>query len=238
MDERRWRVGELAEATGVTVRALHHFDEIGLLSPADRSPTGHRLYTAADVAALHRIVALRRLGVPLSGIAAALAGTGEVIELVRRQRDQIAAEIDVRQRLRERLDAVLRAVADGGEPTVDQLIEIMEVMMDERGFSLEEKEAFRARHGHLEEWQRRGAELDAEGARLIANGIDPADAAAQDLGRRWTELMTELAGGDRRVLSSLYARLDRKGAAAATRGSVSAQTWDYLKRVLAVGYGS
>jgi DNA-binding transcriptional MerR regulator len=228
----------LAAATGVTVRTLHHFDEIGLLSPTERSPTGHRLYTGADVARLHRIVALRRLGVPLSGIAAALSGAGDAVDLVRRQRDQVAAEIGVHQRLRERLDAVLRALRGGGRPTVDQLIQIVEATMDGSGFSLEEKAAFRARHGDMADWQHRGAALDGEARRLVSEGVDPADTAAQDLGRRWAELMTELAGGDRKVLSSIYARLDRKGAAPATKGAVSAETWDYVKRVLAVGYGS
>ena len=65
MDERRWKVGELAAVTGVTVRTLHHFDEIGLLHPAERSPVGHRLYTTSDVQRLYRILALRQVGISL-----------------------------------------------------------------------------------------------------------------------------------------------------------------------------
>jgi DNA-binding transcriptional MerR regulator len=47
MEERHWKVGELARATGLTVRTLHYFDETGLLRPVARSAAGHRLYTAA-----------------------------------------------------------------------------------------------------------------------------------------------------------------------------------------------
>lgn len=61
-----WRVGALAELTGLTVRALHHYDHLGLLRPSQRTPAGHRLYTADDVARLYRINLLRRLGFPLN----------------------------------------------------------------------------------------------------------------------------------------------------------------------------
>ena len=60
------RVGELAKRTGVTVRALHHYDSIGLLQPSARSEGGYRLYDRDDVARLHGIQTLRRLGVPLA----------------------------------------------------------------------------------------------------------------------------------------------------------------------------
>ena len=62
MDGRRRKIGELAAATGLTVRALRHFDDVGLLCPAERSPAGHRWYTGDDVRRLYRIVALRQLG--------------------------------------------------------------------------------------------------------------------------------------------------------------------------------
>src|SRR6195952_2698204 len=63
-----WKVGALASAPGLTVRALHHYDHIGLLCPSHRSSAGHRLYTADDVTRLYRISLLRRLGLPLAQI--------------------------------------------------------------------------------------------------------------------------------------------------------------------------
>ena len=67
-----WKIGELARRTGLTVRTLHHYDEIGLLSPAERSDGGHRVYDEAGVQRLYRIVSLRSLGFPLDAIAQAL----------------------------------------------------------------------------------------------------------------------------------------------------------------------
>lgn len=52
---RTWRVGPVPDRTGLTVRALHHYDQLGLLTPARRTTAGHRLYDETDVARLHRI---------------------------------------------------------------------------------------------------------------------------------------------------------------------------------------
>ena len=57
--EEAWRVGELAREAGLSVRALHYYDEIGLLSPSRRTDSGHRLYTAGDVVRLQRIKSLQ-----------------------------------------------------------------------------------------------------------------------------------------------------------------------------------
>jgi DNA-binding transcriptional MerR regulator len=60
--ETTWKVGELAERTGVSVRTLHHYDEIGLLSPPWRTEVGHRLYSVRDILRLQQIRSLRALG--------------------------------------------------------------------------------------------------------------------------------------------------------------------------------
>jgi len=71
---RTWKIGELAHETGLTVRALHHYDRLGLLRVASRTEGGHRTYTQDDVRRLHRIVALRSLGIGLDDLRAILAG--------------------------------------------------------------------------------------------------------------------------------------------------------------------
>ena len=63
-----WTVGQVADELGVTVRTLHHYDEIGLLHPSERTPAGYRLYTAEDLERLQNIVVYRRLGFPLEEI--------------------------------------------------------------------------------------------------------------------------------------------------------------------------
>src|SRR5215471_13396340 len=62
------KVGELARRTGLTVRTLHHYDEIGLLRPSLHTEAGHRLYTADDVARLQQVLSLRQLGFSLEEV--------------------------------------------------------------------------------------------------------------------------------------------------------------------------
>src|SRR5699024_2103195 len=61
-------VGAVASLVGVTVRTLHHWDEIGLAGPSERTAAGYRLYTAADVARIHRVLVYRELGVSLDAL--------------------------------------------------------------------------------------------------------------------------------------------------------------------------
>ena len=65
---REWRVGQLAELSGVTVRTLRYYDQTGLLHPSGQTSGGHRLYDQQNVTRLYRILALRRLGFSLSEV--------------------------------------------------------------------------------------------------------------------------------------------------------------------------
>src|SRR4051794_21056662 len=119
-------VGALAQAAGLTVRTLHHWDELGLLRPADRAASGRRLYSPADVERLYRIVALRRLGLSLEDIRGALESEGlrsSVTAHLARVEAEIAQARAVQQRLRGILDAFDRL----GEPSTDQIIDVIEV---------------------------------------------------------------------------------------------------------------
>jgi MerR family transcriptional regulator, thiopeptide resistance regulator len=244
VDDRRWRVGELAEATGLTVRALHHFDDIGLLRPSERSATGHRRYAGGDVQRLYRILALRQLGMSLSEIARSLDGQVDDLELaVQGQLAQVEHQIELQRKLRRRLVALLAAIRKAPEPSIDELIATMEAMMQASYFTADQLAQLRQRHREAGEegfarWQRRWAELAAEVAAHVAAGADPADASVQETARRWNDLMDHMTGGDRGIVSAMYAALDGKGPEAATRGVVSTEVWDYIKRAFAVGFGS
>lgn len=127
--DRTWRVGELADRTGLTVRALHYYDEIGLLVPSLRTHAGHRCYSEADVQRLHRILALRGFGLALAEIGQVLDGVGtNPRELIQRQLDQVNERIVAAHRLRYSLLGVLGAFDRSIEPSTTQLIELIEVM--------------------------------------------------------------------------------------------------------------
>ena len=88
-------VGEVSELTGVTVRALHHYDELGLLSPSERSGAGYRLYSYEDLARLQEILIWRQLGFSLAEIASLLDDPRhDRLGALERQRELVAREID------------------------------------------------------------------------------------------------------------------------------------------------
>ncbi|WP_280274608.1 MerR family transcriptional regulator, partial [Nocardia wallacei] len=113
-------VGQVATRLGVTVRALHHWDEIGLARPSLRTPAGYRLYTADDLERLHRIVVYRELGLGLDRIRAVLDDSAaDVPGALRAQRSQLADRIAHLQRLSAGLDRMIEAHergAGGGTP--------------------------------------------------------------------------------------------------------------------------
>lgn len=96
-------VGELSRLTGVTVRTLHHYDEIGLVRPSQRTAAGYRLYSDDEALRLQQVLVLRELGVPLNEIGDAIDAAGDRAALLRKHRAQLAAK-------RTRLDAMLAAV--------------------------------------------------------------------------------------------------------------------------------
>ncbi|MGK5631758.1 MerR family transcriptional regulator, partial [Streptomyces sp. URMC 123] len=98
-----WKVGSLAEASGLTVRTLHHWDSIGLLSPSRRTAGGHREYTEGDLVRLYQVLALRNLGLSLETIGVCLDAGVDPARLIRDHvrsvEDSIAALDTVRRRL-------------------------------------------------------------------------------------------------------------------------------------------
>ena len=124
-----WSIGELAAQTGLTVRTLRHYDEIGLARPSCRTSAGHRRYDDADLRRLHRIVALRDFGFRLAEIGELLDEPApDVRDLLQRQRDLADERAQRSARLRDRLDAVLSKVDDAGRPSADTLLDLIEEM--------------------------------------------------------------------------------------------------------------
>jgi DNA-binding transcriptional MerR regulator len=237
-------VGHLARATGLTVRTLHHWDEIGLLRPAGRSGAGHRRYSDEDVARLYRIVALRRLGLSLDDVGEALDAEGPdlraaVAAHLARVERQLAAQRELRRRLVGILDAFDRL--DG--PSTDQIIDAIEVMtMAERYYTPEQLEQLAERREELgdariRDYEQEWAELLAAMERERAAGTDPADPGVQALAARWRELIAAFTGGDMGIHDSLNRMYEGEGVERASRGAVSPELFEYARRAIEVTPG-
>lgn len=123
------KVGELATVTGLTVRTLHYYDEIGLLSPSGRSGAGHRLYSTDDVQRLYRIGLLRGLGLRLEEVAAALDDPAwDLTGVMNRHIGQLDRKLAVGHRLRQRLSTMVATLTDQRSLETRELLDTLEDM--------------------------------------------------------------------------------------------------------------
>ncbi len=111
-------VGEVANVASVSVRTLHHYDEIGLLVPSGRSQSGYRLYTDDDLAALQQVLFFKELGFGLADIARVMHDpTFDRLEALRMQRRMLRDKAAQLALLVEAVDAAIDATE--GAVTVD-----------------------------------------------------------------------------------------------------------------------
>jgi DNA-binding transcriptional MerR regulator len=186
-------VGELARQTGLSVRTLHYYDEIGLLAPSAHTGAGHRLYTARDVARLQQIKSLRQLGFSLEEVRDCLGRPDfsplRVVEMhLARLREQIALE----ERLCDRLEAIAVHLRSAEEVSAEEFLQTIEGMtMVENIYTPEQMKQFEeiAKPVGPEEIQAVQEAWTALLADVRANrDLDPASPEAQALARRWDEL--------------------------------------------------
>jgi DNA-binding transcriptional MerR regulator len=242
MAEKVWRIGDLARQTGLTVRALHHYDEIGLLVPTGRTASGHRLYSETDVRKLYHIMALRQLGLALGDIGSVLAGNGsEPRALLRRQLAALERQGSLIDDLRNRLTVILDALDKACEPSAKTLVTTLEVMTRmEKFYTPEQLAQLSERRRKLgdeaiadaeQQWAELIAGLDAEHKR----GTDPSKPRVQELARRWKELIEAFTGGDEGIRRSLQTMYEQEGPEQASRGTVSSELADYARRAHEAG---
>jgi DNA-binding transcriptional MerR regulator len=120
-----YSVGQVAGFAGVTVRTLHHYDEIGLLSPGGRSHAGHRRYDDADLDRLQQILFYRELGFPLDEVASLLDDPdADPQEHLRRQHELLAARIAKLQEMAAAVETAMEARKMGINLTPEEKFEV------------------------------------------------------------------------------------------------------------------
>jgi DNA-binding transcriptional MerR regulator len=212
---RAYQVKEFAELAGITVRALHHYDRMGLLKPR-RTQAGYRLYDLRDLERLEQIVALKFLGIPLKQIKTLLDHTAlDLPDALRLQRRVLEDK-------RLLLDRAIGAIRDAekamrsGQPAdaalLKKIIEVIEMQdsmnWSKKYYSEEAQARIDARKAlwspELQERvTREWTELFCAVEAAMAQGEDPAGVKAQALAGRWKKLVEEFTGGDPEITSGL-----------------------------------
>lgn len=224
----RLKVGELAKRSGLTVRTLHHYDAIGLLTPSARADNGYRLYDRDDIARLHRIQAMRRFGLSLTEIGAYLAEPDTPLaSVVERQIAMLDQQIDQASRLRERLSHLRDMLLEGKEPELaDWLITLELMTMYDKYFSEDELARlpmYRNAQTPNPEWMALVGQMRAS----MESGAPAESARARELAKRWMSLLVRDTNGDPRLLAKLNIMHDNEPAIQTHMG-ISKALRDYV----------
>lgn len=163
-------VGATATLVGVTVRALHHWDALGLVRPSERSLAGYRLYSASDVARIHRVLIYRELGLPLEDIGALLDDPAtNATGSLQHQRAQLVERVSHLQQMIMAMDRMIEATTSGVLLSAEEQVAIFGGDW-QPGWAA----GARDRWGHTAQWTQyaeRAAQRTADDWREIAENV-------------------------------------------------------------------
>ena len=214
-EDRAYRIKEFAELAGITVRALHHYDRLGLLKPR-RTRAGYRMYSVPDLERLEQIVALKFLGIPLKQIKVLLGR--DALELRDALRVQRRALEEKRRLLEDAICAIQEAetsIKPGQQPDTALLKKIIEVIEMQNNSDWAKKyyseDALETIEQGRQKWSpelqervtKEWTDLFRDVEAAIAREENPASEAAKALGVRWKKLVEGFTGGDPEVSRGL-----------------------------------
>ena len=225
------KIGDLAKRTGLSIRTLHYYDELGLLSPSHRNKAGHRFYDDQDIIQLQQILSLRQLGFSLDEIRESVQGPDfslpQVIELHRaRVREQIALS----RTLLKRLNAIAQELETTDAVAVENLIEAMEtISMSGQYFTTEQQAVLEIRFNeHETEWQGLLSQIRTE----MNKGTDFNSPDVRILARRWLAGMKSFIQGDHTIYTSLTRMVQQEDPV--SWGRMDAATFEYMLKAVSI----
>jgi DNA-binding transcriptional MerR regulator len=209
-----YQTQDFAELAGVTVRALHHYDRIGLLKPAARTAAGYRLYSESDLRRLEQIVVLKFLGLPLNQIKDALdSGPSALVEVLRAQREaleQRSRQIGIAVRAIAQAEATVESGTNADTHIFEIIRSVTEMDKNNEWIMQYYSPAARARiEERAKSWTPElQSQCEKDWAELIAEvkaamNEDPASEKVQALAARWKQLVEGFTGGDPEITDGL-----------------------------------
>jgi MerR family transcriptional regulator, thiopeptide resistance regulator len=233
-------VGELAKRTGVSVRTLHYYDEIGLLSPSHRTEASYRLYGEADIRRLQQIVSLRQINFSLDQIRECLEQSDFSFDhVLALHTTRLREQIEQSCQLLNRLETLAETVKSAEIVSVEALIQTIEaICMLEKYYTPEQLATLKQRRELLGEEAIRQSQTDwqdliAQARMAMEQGTDPASAPVQALARRSLELIQAFTGGDPGIEQSLNRMYQQEQPEIASRGAIDAAVMAYLAKARA-----
>jgi MerR family transcriptional regulator, thiopeptide resistance regulator len=238
VQNRTWKVGELSKLTGLTIRTLHHYDEIGLLRPTLRTDTSHRLYTEDDIIKLQQIMSLKELDFSLEKIKEFFDNPEynpkEVIEL---QVERLTQEIKLKEQLKDQLKDLWEVFNSWEKPSLEQFIRSIELIkVQKEYFTQEQINSMKMNYNKInnieadkiaKNWSQLISLLQAE----MEKGTSVDDPRAMELAEKWKQGMDFFTGGDMGIIYSAE-RYYAENPYAAKGSGMSGELYKYIKDIL------
>ena len=173
-------VGAVATLTGVSVRALHHYDHIGLVVPSVRTPAGYRGYTDADIERLHLVLVYRSVGLPLDDIRRLLDGANpDVLAHLQRQHALLTERADRLQDTIKAVEELMNAHREGIQLSGEEQVEIFGTTAFGEEYAEEAAQRWGDTHAWKQSQQRTTRVTKDDWVRIKADGDALLDALAE-----------------------------------------------------------
>lgn len=213
-DHTKYSIGEVAKLSGVTVRTLQYYDNIGLL-PIDKDASGRRYYSSGDLAKLQQVLFYRSLGLPLKEIRELVveAVTPEQITAVlTKQREMFLYKLNEVQSYISVIDAILAGLGSGGAVQSDKLIQLItrlnrNAVLEYRNvnYNKETKELLMGQYADSESalaiyWQWKAIILEC--VSLILGGVEPRSEAGKQFAQKWLAMIERATQGRSELLEA------------------------------------
>jgi DNA-binding transcriptional MerR regulator len=218
----RYSIGEVAEFSGVTVRTLQYYDNIGLV-PIEKDESGRRFYSYSDLVRLQQVLFYRSLGLPLKQIRELVveaAAPEQITEILTKQREIYYKKLNEIHSYISAIDAVLASVGTGGEIHSEELVELMtrlnrgtvaeyrHVEFDAPTKQLLMKEYADGEAALAVYWQWKALILEASA--LILSGVEPQSEAGKQFAQKWLNMIEQVTQGRSDLLKAHRESYDKR----------------------------
>lgn len=235
-------IGEVAEKTGVSVRSLRHYDEIGLLQPSGHSEAGYRLYSKENILRLQQIVSLKQMKLPLKKIMVLLDEDAMTLkQTLLMQKRYLEEQLASQQSICSQVDQLLKRLESHQSVSLDLVYKTMEaIKMFEKFYTKEQREQLAKREIYMDEeagkeYSNAWDSVFSELAKLQSKGVDPADKRTKAIAVKADKLIKVFTGGDKGIEQSLNTMYQTVGGAQMLRNhglDVSDALYEYYEAVL------
>ena len=210
----RYSIGEVARLSGVTVRTLQYYDNIGLL-PTEKDASGRRYYSSGHLLKLQQVLFYRSLGLPLRNIQRLVmdAATPEQIaQVLAQQREVYYDKLNEIQSYISLIDAVLAGVRSGGAVQSSELMQLIAGLNRNAVLAYQNVEYSRPTEDILSGeyadsaaalavyWQWKAAVLECVSLRLA--GVEPRSAAGKAFAKKWIAMVERITQGRKDLLAA------------------------------------